>query len=275
VSITSEYRTTRALQICIVFVTTLAIERLLNYSRAGWIGFIVMMIYVGFDAGASIHRTMHRFWGSLLGLLLSYFLWQLGLLDYRVMLIVIPAVIFFAFFSLCRFYAYPTIFTVTLTFLGTAYFSPLDYDAYYFFFDYFKSTVVAFFICFVFEGLIFRSSHLTKKFYNDLQNSIIDELEQLYHLGIKQPSNQNHFLRGSATCRVKINELHIFEQTAKHDLGLKQGLGNTKSFHTLVSRALHDIRLLFLLSQDAPASLADAIQEMLHTLKTVLRQEGL
>jgi len=177
VLITSEYRTTRALQICIVFGTTLVIERLLNYSRAGWVGFIVMMIYVGFDSGASIHRTMHRFMGSLLGLLLSYFLWKLELLDFRLVLVVIPTVIFLAFFSLCKFYAYPTIFTVTLTFLGTAYFNPADYDAYSFFFDYFKSTAVAFFICFVFEGLIFRSSHLTKKFYNDLQNSIINELD--------------------------------------------------------------------------------------------------
>ena len=273
--ITSEYRTTRALQICIVFGTTLVIERLLNYSRAGWVGFIVMMIYVGFDSGASIHRTMHRFMGSLLGLLLSYFLWKLELLDFRLVLVVIPTVIFLAFFSLCKFYAYPTIFTVTLTFLGTAYFNPADYDAYSFFFDYFKSTAVAFFICFVFEGLIFRSSHLTKNFYNDLQNSIINELDHLYHLGIKHPPNQNHFLRGSAACRVKINELHTFEQTAKHDLGLEQGLGNTESFHALVSRALHDIRLLFLLSSDAPSSLDHAIQEMLHTLKTALRQEGL
>lgn len=271
----SDYRTTRALQICIVFLTTLVIERLLNYSRAGWIGFVVMMIYVGFDSGASIHRTMHRFLGSLLGLLLSYFLWQLQLLDYRVMLVVIPTVIFLAFFSLCKFYAYPTIFTVTLTFLGTAYFSPTDYDAYSFFFDYLKSTAVAFFICFVFEGLIFRSSQLTKKFYNDLQKSIISELDQLYHLGIKQPPNQNRFLRGSAICRVKINELHTFEQTAKHDIGLEQGLGNTEAFHALVSRALHDIRLLFLLSVDAPASLEQAIQEKLHTLKNAIQQEGL
>ena len=96
---TFEYRSTRALQICIVFVTALVLERMLNYSRAGWIGFIVMMIYVGFDSGASIHRTMHRFWGTVLGLVLSYFLWQLGLLDFRLMLTVIPIVIFLSFFA--------------------------------------------------------------------------------------------------------------------------------------------------------------------------------
>lgn len=274
-SINSEYRATRALQICVVFLTTLVIERALNYSRAGWVGFIVMMIYVGFDSGASIHRTMHRFLGSLIGLLFSYFLWQIGLLDFRLMLIIIPTVLFFAFFSLCKFYAYPTIFTVSLTFLGTAYFSPIDYDASSFFFDYFKSTVVAFFICFVFEGLIFKDSRLTQKFYYDLQHSIVAELDRLYQFGSMRSPNQNHFLRTSADCRVKINELQMFEQTAKHDLGLTQGLGNTESFHALVSRALHDIRLLFLLSLDAPSSLEHAIQEMLHTLKNSLRQENL
>ncbi len=271
---TFEYRSTRALQICIVFVTTLLIERLLNYSRAGWIGFIVMMIYVGFDSGASIHRTMHRFWGTVLGLVLSYFLWQLGLLDFRLMLTVIPIVIFFAFFSLGKFYAYPTIFTVSLTFLGTAYFSPSDTNAYNFFGDYFKSTSVAFFICFMFEGLIFRKSHLTRKFYYDLQKSIISELESLYSLGVTIPSNQNRFLRGSAVCRVKIHELHGFEQMAQHDLGLEQGLGNTESFHALVSRTLHDIRLLFLLSAGPTSELALSIQPMLVSLKGYLRQES-
>lgn len=270
-----DYRATRAFQICIVFVTTLVIERLLNFNRAGWIGFVVMMIYVGFDAGASIHRTMHRFLGTVLGLLFSYFLWQLGLLDFRLMLVVIPTVLFFAFFSLCKFYAYPTIFTVSLTFLGTAYFSPLDYNAYSFFFDYFKATTVAFFICFVFEGLVFKSSHLTQKFYHDLQKTILDELQNLYQIGVMSHPNQNHFLRGSAACRVKINELHIFEQTAKHDLGLDRGLGNTESFHALVSRTLHDIRLLFLLSANAPASLDQAIQDMLQTLNNTIRQETL
>ena len=100
-------------------------------------------------------------------------------------------------------------------------------------------------------------------------------MDQLYHLGIKYPANQNHFLGCSAACRVKINELHTFEQTAKHDLGLEQGLGNTEIFHALVSGALHDIRLLFLLSSEAPSSLDHAIQEMLHTLKTALQQEVL
>ena len=266
VSIKSEYRSTRALQICVVFLTTLIIERLLHYSRAGWIGFIVMMIYVGFDSGASIHRTIHRFVGSLLGLLLSYWLWQLQLLDFRIILMVIPCIIFLSFFSLCKFYAYPTIFTVTLTFLGTTYFNPISYHAYYFFFDYFKATAVAFAICMIFEGWVFKASYLTKRFYTDLQRTIITELEHLFQLSQQYPPNRNRFLRGSATCRTKIQELYNFEQTAQHDIGLAKGLGDTESFHTLVSKALHDIRLMFLLATEAPATLQQSIQEQLNNL---------
>ncbi len=269
-----EYRTTRALQICIVFVTTLLLERLLNFSRAGWVGFVVMMIYVGFDAGASIHRTLHRFWGTILGLLLSYLIWKLALLDFRLLLIIIPVVVFLAFFSLCKFYAYPTIFTVTLTFLGTAYFSPSNYDAYYFFFDYFRATVVAFFICFLFEGWIFRNSGLTEKFYYDLQKSTLDELDHLYQIACHCPPNQNSFLKGSALCRVKINDLHTFEQTARHDLNLEQGLPHADAFHTLVSKTLHDIRLLFILSPRTIDSLNVSIQTNLQSLHHYLSQDA-
>lgn len=268
-----EYRTTRALQICIVFVTTLLLERLLNFNRAGWIGFVVMMIYVGFDAGASIHRTLHRFWGTVLGLLLSYLIWKLALLDFRLLLIVIPVVVFLAFFSLCKFYAYPTIFTVTLTFLGTAYFSPSNYEAYYFFFDYFRATAVAFFICFLFEGWIFRKSGLTQKFYYDLQKSILNELDHLYQIARHCPRNQNRFLKGSALCRVKINDLHTFEHTARHDLNLEQDLNHIDDFHALVSKTLHDIRLLFILSPRTIDSLNISIQTNLQSLQHYLPQD--
>ncbi len=57
---TIDYRTTRAFQICVVFIFALALQRWLKYSHAGWIGFAVMMIYAGFDSGTSLHRTIHR-----------------------------------------------------------------------------------------------------------------------------------------------------------------------------------------------------------------------
>lgn len=271
---TFEYRKIRAVQICTVFVTTLVIERILNFEHEGWVGFFVMMIYVGFDSGASIHRTMHRFWGTIFGLLLSYFLWILGILDFRLEIIIIIITLFFSFFLLNKFYAFPTIFTVSLTFLGTAYFTPQDYHPGNFFFDYFRATVMGFFICLLFEGLIFKKSHLTQKFYQDLQASIIQELENLYDLSRYPNPNKNRFLKGSAACRVKINELRSFEGTLKYGLDFEQGLDMTKieDFHRLVGRTLHDIRLLFLLPGHFMTNeIIQAIQYRLIALKHYLQ----
>ena len=38
------YRTTRALQICIVFATTILVQQWLNYAHVGLVGFTVMII---------------------------------------------------------------------------------------------------------------------------------------------------------------------------------------------------------------------------------------
>ena len=153
-----DYRKTRALQICLVFATALAIQRLLGYSHAGWIGFAVMMIYAGFDRGASLQRTYHRFWGAILGLLLSYILWLMGQVDFRLILVIVPVLVFMAYFSLGKLYAFPTIFTVTLTALGTDYYGGSDYAVPNFFFDYLLSTVVAFLLCFMYESGLTQNS---------------------------------------------------------------------------------------------------------------------
>src|SRR3990167_8423105 len=116
-----DYRTTRAFQICVVFAATIMVQEWLKFAHSGWIGFAVMMIYAGFDSGTSLHRTRHRFWGSMLGLLLSYVLWFFIRIHYETIFLVIPIVVFMAFFSLGKFYVSPTIFTVTLTALGIDY----------------------------------------------------------------------------------------------------------------------------------------------------------
>ena len=218
-----DFRSIRALQICIVFAATLLLERLLGFSRAGWIGFVVMMIYVGFDAGSSLQRTFHRFWGTMIGLLLSYLLWWLGLLDYRLELTIIPIVVFFAFFSLGKFYAFPTIFTVTLTSLGTAYFSPTNYDAYYFFFDYFRATLVAFIICIGFDGLFFKNAKITRAFHQDLRAQIVSVLQQLFtQVTAATHRKKSFFLNKSAHCHLKIAELAVFERNISYDYSLQE-----------------------------------------------------
>ena len=202
-----DFRSMRALQICIVFVATLVFQRWLQFSHAGWIGFAVMMIYAGFDAGSSIQRTFHRFWGAIFGLLLSVILCVIGQIDYRLIIIIIPIVVFFAYFSLGKIYAFPTIFTVALTALGTDYYSPANYDTYNFFFDYFRATSMALFICVFFESIVFRKQNLTNLFHHELVNTIIQQLQQLVTLVSTKPLRQSRYLKLSIQCNVKIVEL--------------------------------------------------------------------
>ncbi len=271
-----EYRAERAFQICIVFSTTLVIERLLQFNRAGWVGFFVMMIYVGFDAGASMHRTLHRFLGTIIGLLLSYFLWLLGLLDYRLMMVIIPIIVFFSFFSLGKFYSYPTIFTVTLTSLGTAYFSPENYDAYYFFFDYLRATIIAFFICMFFDGIVFKNKKMTQVFYHEHQANIIKNLEVLLSLTRQKVIKKTEFLKISARCHAKILETQQFELTAQHDYALEpQDLLEADNFHAQVSQTLEAIRQLFLLAPTQDHVLRLKVQTMLDNLRVFHARGGI
>ena len=272
---TIDYRSIRALQICIVFAATLAIQRILLYSHAGWIGFAVMMIYAGFDAGASIDRTLQRFSGMLLGLLLSYFIWMLGVMNYRVMIIIIPIVVFFAFFALGKSYAFPTIFTVTLTALGTDYYAPTHYDVSNFFFDYFRSTLVALCICIFFEGIVFKRKSVTHKFYQELQHLILLQLQQLLTLVSTEPHHQSRFLKLSVQFNVKILELRAFVQVARHDYRFQHiGFNELQEFNEMVEQAYLNIRRLFILAPQTDETLVFETTQCIHRLD-VLSQAAL
>ena len=242
----TDYRATRALQICIVFVTTLAIQRGLNFTRAGWIGFAVMMIYAGFDTGASLHRTFHRFWGAIFGLFLSYVLWFIGRIDYRIILMIIPVIVFMAYFSLGKYYAYPTTFTVTLTALGADYYPSETYYVALFFFDYFRATTIALGICVVFEYFIFKKSHLTHLFYRDLQQLIVQQLNELLTLVSTKPLRRGKFLTLSVQFNARILELNAFSCTSKHDYHLQyQQFDQLQLFHATAETIYQNIRQLF------------------------------
>jgi uncharacterized membrane protein YccC len=243
---TIDYRSTRALQICIVFICTLLLQRWLLFKHAGWIGFAVMMIYAGFDTGASLHRTFHRFWGAMFGLFLSFILWFFCRMDYRIILVIIPFIVFMAYFSLGKFYAYPTVFTVTLTTLGTAYYSNNNYDVANFFFDYIRATTIALCICLFFEYFVFKKTHLTHRFYQDLTQLMSQQLQQLFTIVITKPLRQSQFIKLSAQFNSKVMELHAFSQTAQHDYHLKnQQMNKIKSVSTQAEQIYQNIRQLF------------------------------
>ncbi len=174
------YRAIRALQICVVFSFTIFIQEFLSFPHAGWIGFSVMMIYVGFDHGTTLFRAYHRFLGMILGLLSGFFLWFIGHLDYRILILIIPVTIFLAYYLVGHAYSVPTIFTVNTAVIGTGYFSAnATTTVNNFIYGYTFATIIAFIICVLFEYFWFRRYGLMKRFIQDTQNGILSLLKEM------------------------------------------------------------------------------------------------
>lgn len=269
-----DYRTTRALQICMVFVTTLAIQRWLQFAHSAWIGFSVMMIYAGFDSGTSLHRTMHRFWGAMLGLFLSYILWFIIRLHEELILFIVPMVVFMAFFLLGQLYVSPTIFTVTLTALGTDYYTVDHYHVKDFFFDYARSTVIALGICVVFEYFIFRKNNLTHKFYFDLQQTLVRQLERLFIVVSTQPIRRSQYLKLSIQLNANIIALQSFLITVKHDYHFqKNNFNELEHFNKRVEDTYQNIRQMFINNSEQVFDLALQTRKHLDQL-FILSQES-
>lgn len=243
------FRTTRAIHICIVFTATLAIQELFNFPRGAWTGFAVMMIYVGFDAGSTIHRTFHRFWGATLGLFLSYILWFIGHIDYRTMFFIIPVMVFFAYYSLGKLYMFPTIFTVTLTALGTDYYATNTYYVGWFFSDYFICTVIALLICVFFEYFIFKGRNLTHKFYYELQQEIVKALQDLLVIAATKPINKSKLLKMTIKLNSKVLEFNVFLNNTRHDYNFNDDLlCELDIFFAKTKLVYQNLRQLFILA---------------------------
>ncbi len=265
-----DYRTTRALQICVVFIATLLIQRVLNFSHAGWIGFAVMMIYAGFDSGASLHRTMHRFWGAMLGLFLTYILFFFIRIDDDLIYIVIPVTLFMAYFSLSKYYVAPTIFTVTLTGLGSDYYQSNLYAIDQFFFDYAKATTMALSICVFFEYFIFKKRNLTHKFYFELQQALIAELNTLFDAVTVKPVRRSHYLKLSTQFNTNILKLYAFLKTAEHDYHLQAHLfDEIEIFQNTMENVYQNIRQLFASADKELDLLTMETRRMLDQLTTM------
>jgi uncharacterized membrane protein YccC len=162
------YRTIRGFQITTVFTFTIFLQEAIRYPHAGWTGFGVMMIYAGFDSGATISRAYQRFLGMLLGLESGYFLWVIGHLDYRTLIVLIPMTVFFAYYLVGEKYSAPTAFAVNTSIIGVGYFA---YDSRFtitnFLIDYFICTLIAFVIIYLFETLWFSRYKMMMRFLDD------------------------------------------------------------------------------------------------------------
>ena len=229
------YRAIRALQICIVLTFTVFIQELLRFPHAGWTGFSVMMIYVGFDHGTTIFRAYHRFWGMVLGLISGFILWFLGHIDYRILIVVIPITIFFAYFLVGKAYSVPTVFTVNTAVIGTGYFAAnIDTTINSFIYDYTAATILAFVICIFFEYFFFRRYGLMNRFINDTQNKIIISLQRLLLLLDSDDINRVEWFHACLDLNDNIVEINGLVNNLEFAYISKNVIGNEFNHFTLL-----------------------------------------
>lgn len=220
------YRAIRALQICVVFSFTIFVQEFMSFPHAGWIGFSLMMIYVGFDHGTTLFRAYHRFLGMVLGLLSGFVLWFLGHLDYRILIIIIPLTIFLAYFLVGHAYSVPTIFTVNTAVIGTGYFaSSVTTTVNNFIYDYTFATIIAFVICVLFEYFWFRHYGLMKRFINDTQENILNLLKAMVVQINQEKINRLEWFDICLNLNQSLNEVNALVHNAEFEYSSERVVG--------------------------------------------------
>lgn len=241
------YRAQRALKICTVFTITVAVQEILRIPHAGWIGFAVIMIYAGFDNGTTLFRAFHRFWGMLLGLLSGYVLWFIGHLDYRTLIVIIPATIFLAYFLVGHAYSIPTVFTVNTAVIGTGYFyAHNNYSITFFITDYAICTVIGFAIILVVEYFWFRHQRLMTRFIADTQQEIFARLQALVELINQDTIRHSEFFRRCVALNSSFNEVNNLVASSKFLLSTEEAVGDEfNRFIELTHRIFIAIKALY------------------------------
>lgn len=243
------YRSLRGIQISTVFFFTIIIQQLFHYPRAGWTGFAVMMIYAGFDNGTTILRAYHRFLGMLLGLFSGYLLWFLGHVDYRLLIIIIPITIYFAYFLAGQAYSVPTVFTVNTSVIGTGYFdtSGSSFNVTNFLIDYLICTVIAFAIILVFEYFWFSRYRLMDLFIKDTQTDVIRKLYRLIHLLNQDKIRRSDWFEGCITFTDSLFEMEKLARNSQFIIS-SQGVVREEfnQFLVITNRIFINIKALYL-----------------------------
>lgn len=269
-----DYRTIRALHICIVFTTAFLIDLLFHIPRGSWMAFTVMMIYAGFDVGTSLQRVIHRFCGVVLGLCMARAIWFFCHLDYRLIFLVIPVLIAVYYYLLGKPYVFPTVFTVVLSVVGSDYFASRSFFVAWFFRDYFMCTIFAVIICWVFEYFIFRHVNMTRRFYSDLQKNLINVLETFFETVKHAPIRKSLYVKATISVNKKMIDLRDFVQNTKNDYHNKDNLiVELDEFNIDVHLIYQNIRKMFVLPMEERVVLMKETELLMLRLKQLFMLE--
>lgn len=169
----------RGLQIASIFTLTVFIEKWIQYPYAAYTGFVVMMIYIGFDVGTVSFRGWDRFLGTISGCLAGFIYWYMGHLNYRSVFALIVCCIFCYIYFVSYTYRTNTFFTISLSLIGTGYLDLQgNVQATEMLIHIFINTVVAYFIIILCETYIFRKNSLSVQIFQHLQKQFIENIRQ-------------------------------------------------------------------------------------------------
>jgi hypothetical protein len=242
------YREARAFQICLVFSCAILLQLFTQNPHVAWIGFTVMLIYVGFAKGASLQRTRERVFGVILGIFIGFIVWFIGLIDFRFIVLCAPILIFMTVYFIGRNFIYQSAFIVSLSVLGVDYYKSSEYAVGNFLFDYLIFTLVAFAICVIFDHVVFRKDNLMRKFYFDLQDKILMHLNQLFIIVTTDPMRQSRYLKESNQFNIIVLDLYAFIESTKYDIDIEDRVLAERSieFREKMQAIYHNIRRIFL-----------------------------
>lgn len=175
------YTQLRALQISIVFAFTLLIQFWWRYPNAPLTGYVLMLIYAGFDNGSTIRRAYYRFLGTLFGIIVGSFLWIIGNLDHRLIILIFPILIYCVYFFSDHDYNLPALFAVCSALVGSGYYAAYEgtSTARYLALNYTICSIIAFFILIIFEYMLFRRFNHMRRFVIESQTAMLINLFNL------------------------------------------------------------------------------------------------
>lgn len=241
------YTQLRSVQISIVFTVTVFVEFLWRYPNAAITGYILMLVYAGFDNGTTLKRAYHRFLGSSFGIILGSFLWIIGNLDHRLMILIFPIILYFVYFFADHEYHLTTIFTVCGALAASGYYAAFyGYDVRHLMNDYAMCSMIAFVILIIFEYIFFRRYNHMRRFVIESQTNTIIHLFQLIKFLNQKVHSHKIWFNECAHLIENLNQTRRLLQNTHFVLGAREEFGNEfQLFFHQVNRIYGQIKGLY------------------------------
>jgi hypothetical protein len=218
----------------------------------------------------------------LLGLFSGYVLWFVGHIDYRLLIMIIPVTIFFAYFLAGQAYSVPTVFTVNTSVIGTGYFDTSNslFPLTFFLTDYLMCTIIAFVIILLFEYFWFSRYNLMHLFIKDTQAEVVRKLYRLIHLLNQEKISRSAWFKACISYTDSLFEMEKLERNAQFLISSEGVVGDEfNEFVVLNSHIFIQLKALYIATYTKRYRtydynvLLDEVQRDLKYLKTLMSKK--